>query len=110
MKTANRFALVLSTLSLLAGSATALATSRVGEIPTKTVSFRDLDISTSTGAAALYDRITAAARQVCRDTDFASIHACRARAVDDAVKGVGSPLLISIHRSTNGRVENLVLR
>ena len=53
MKTASRFALGLSTLSLLAGSATALAGSRVGEISTKTVSFRDLDLSTASGAETL---------------------------------------------------------
>jgi UrcA family protein len=110
MKIAHRFALTLTTLSLLAGSATALAASRVGEIPTKTVSFRDLDLSTSNGAEALYERIAAAAREVCRGAELASIRECRAVAVDDAVKGVGSPLLTSIHRSTVGRTENLVLR
>ena len=110
MKTAHRFALALSTLSLLAGSATALASSRVGEIPTKTVSFRDLDLSTSSGVEALYERIAAAAREVCRGAELASIHECRALAVDGAVKAIGSPLLSSLHRSTIGRTENLVLR
>ena len=110
MKTAHRFALVLSTLSLLAGSATALAAGRAGELATKTVSFRDLDLSTSSGAEALYERIATAAREVCRGAELASLHECRSRAVDDAVKGVGSPLLSSIHRSTIGRTENLVLR
>ena len=110
MKTASRFALALSTLSLLAGSATALAGSRVGEISTKTVSFRDLDLSTASGAETLYERISAAAREVCRGAELAEIRACRARAVDDAVRGVGSPLLSSVHRSTVERVENLVRR
>ena len=110
MKTASRFALALSTLSLLASSATALAGSRVGEIPTKTVSFRDLDLSTAGGADALYERITAAAREVCRGTELASMHACRAQAIEDAVKGVGNPLLSSVHRSTIERIENLVRR
>jgi UrcA family protein len=110
MKTASRFALALSTLSLLVGSATALANSRVGEIPTKTVSFRDLDLSTASGAEALYERITAAARVVCRSAEPAEKSACRAKAVDDAVAGVASPLLSSVHRSTVERVEELVRR
>ena len=110
MKTASRFALALSTLSLLVGSATAFANSRVGEIPTKTVSFRDLDLSTANGAETLYERIRAAARVVCRGAEPAEIHACRSQAIDDAVTGVGSPLLSSVHRSTVERVEKVVHR
>ena len=110
MKTASRFALAFSTLSLLAGSATALAGTRLGDIPTKTVSFRDLDLSTASGAEALYERIAAAAREVCRGAELNAIHECREIAIEDAVKGVGNPLLSSVHRSTVERVENLVRR
>jgi UrcA family protein len=110
MKTAVRFTLTLSTLLLLGSSANALAADRTGEVPTKTVSFRDLDLSTAEGAQALYDRIAGAARVVCRGTEIAAMHACRARAVDDAVKAVGNPLLSSLHRSTVERVEGLVQR
>ena len=110
MKSTHRFTLALSTLMLLAGSATALAATRVGEIPTKTVSYRDLDLSTAHGAEALYDRIATAAREVCRGTDLSSNRACRVRAVDDAIRAVGSPLLSSIHRSTVERVEGFVQR
>ena len=109
MKT-TRFTLALTTLMLLSCSATALAASRVGEIPTKKVSLRDLDLSTARGAQELYDRITAAAREVCRGTDLSSNRACRVLAVDDAIRAVGSPLLSSIHRSTVERVEELVQR
>jgi len=95
---------------LLGASAAALgANSRVGEVATKTVRFGDLDISTLVGAQALYGRITSAARVVCRDGSM-SMHECRARAVDDAVSGVGSTLLISIHRSSTARVEEVALR
>jgi len=110
MKTANRFALALSTLTLLAGSATALAGNRLGEIPTKKVSFRDLDISTAEGAEALYGRIESAAREVCRGTELALMRTCREQAVDEAVRIVGNPLLSSVHRSTVERVEGLVQR
>ena len=105
MKTNARSFLVLSTLMLLAGSA-AHAADRVGDIPTKTVSFRDLDLSTAQGARALYGRIEAAARDVCRGTELADYDACRARAIEGAVKDVGNPLLSAANRS----VEEVALR
>jgi UrcA family protein len=92
MKTTARFTLALSTLMLLVGPA-AHAADRVGDVPTKTVSFRDLDLSTARGAQALYDRIESAAREVCRGTEFADYDACRARAIEGAVKEVANPLL-----------------
>jgi UrcA family protein len=108
MKTTARFVLAFSTLMLLAGPA-AHAANRVGEIPTKTVSFRDLDLSTTQGAQALYDRISGAAREVCAGVDLEAFDACRARAIEDAVKFVGSPLLSAAQRSADG-VEELALR
>jgi UrcA family protein len=86
------------------------AASRVGEVATRVVKFKDLDLSTAIGAQALYGRIVSAARFVCRDSLYLATYECRARAVDDAVKGVGSPLLSSIHRSTVERVEEVVRR
>jgi UrcA family protein len=106
MKTA-RFFLAFSTLMLLGGSA--YAANRVGDVPTKTVSFQDLDLSTSQGAQALYDRIETAARDVCRGAEFTEARACRARAIDDAVKNVGSPLLSAANRSAQDR-EEIALR
>jgi UrcA family protein len=99
--------LALSSLMLLSGSA--YAADRVGDVPTKTVSFRDLDLSTAQGAQALYDRLDAAAREVCRGTEFADFDVCRARAIDDAVNLVGSPLLSAANRSAHDR-EELALR
>ncbi|HEY3518465.1 MAG TPA: UrcA family protein [Gammaproteobacteria bacterium] len=107
MKTTARVFLALSTLMLLSGSA--YAANRVGDVPTKTVRFRDLDLSTAQGARALYDRIESAAREVCRGTEFAQFDACRARAIEDAVKYVGSPLLSAADRSARER-EELALR
>jgi UrcA family protein len=108
MKTAH-FVLTLSTLMLLGGLGAAHAADRVGDVPTKTVSFRDLDLSTAQGAQALYDRIEAAAREVCRGTELEDNNACRARAIDDAVSYVGSPLLSAANRSARDR-EELALR
>ena len=111
MKSASRSVLALSTLALLGWSATTLgAPSRVGEVATKVVRFKDLDLSTAEGAQALYERIATAARIVCRDADSSAVRECRARAIDDAVRAVGRPLLSSVQRSAVDRVEELVLR
>jgi UrcA family protein len=111
MKTTSRSVLALSTLALLASPATTLAApSRVGEVATKVVRFKDLDLSTAEGAQTLYERITMAARIVCRDAGHAEVRECRTRAVDDAVRTVGRPLLSSVHSSSVERVEEVVLR
>ena len=108
MKTTARLILSLSTLMSLCGAAQ--AADRVGDVPTKTVSFRDLDLSTADGAHALYGRIEAAAREVCRGTELADYDACRARALEDAVKYVGNPLLSAASRSAAESNEEIALR
>ena len=112
MKTSIRSALALSTCLLLGMSSTAAlaAPHRVAAVATKTVRFKDLDIATADGAQALYERIAAAARFVCRGESYQLVRACRSGAVDAAVGGVGSALLSSIHRSTVERVEEVVRR
>ena len=111
MKTPTRSASILSAALLLGWSAATLgAPTPVGEIATKTVKFADLDIATAVGAQALYERIVTAARLVCRDAEINLVLECRTRAVADAVRGVGSPLLSSVHRSTIERVEEVVSR
>ena len=110
MKVSTRFGLVLSS-ALLIGSVSALAApTPVGEIATKTVKFADLDISTAAGAEALYERIKRAASVVCRDAGLSLVVECQTKAIADAVSGVGSPLLSSVHRSTIDRVEEVVRR
>lgn len=112
MKTSIRSALTLS-IALLVGSAAAFAApNRAGDLVTKTVRFGDLDLSTAVGAEALYDRIRSAARFVCGDSalSFKAMHECRTRAVEDAVRGVGNPLLSSVHRSTVDGGEKIVRR
>ncbi|HVJ29388.1 MAG TPA: UrcA family protein [Gammaproteobacteria bacterium] len=111
MKISIRSALVLSTCLLLGWSASAFgAAGRDDAVVSKTVKFKDLDIAKAAGAQALYGRISAAAREVCRAQAYNTVRSCRARAVDDAVVGVASPLLTSIHRSAVERVEEVVLR
>jgi UrcA family protein len=110
VKISIRSALVLSTCLLLGWSASAFGAVPDDAVVSKTVKFKDLDISKAGGAQALYSRISAAAREVCRAQPYTSARNCRARAVDDAVVGVGNALLSSIHRSAVERVEEVVLR
>ncbi|HJR71340.1 MAG TPA: UrcA family protein [Gammaproteobacteria bacterium] len=111
MKFSTRSIPSLSALLLLGWSASTLAApTRAGDVPTKTVRFADLDISTAIGAETLYGRIRTAARIVCRAQPASAVRECRARAVDDAVSKLGNSLLSSIHRSTVERVEEVVRR
>ena len=110
MKTVTRSALTLCACLLIGLSAPALGAPRDSDVATKTVRFKDLDLSTSDGAQTLYDRLAAAAREVCRGEMYRFARKCRMRALAEAVSGVGSPLLSSIHRSTIERVEEVVRR
>ena len=66
------------------------------------VSFRDLDLSTQSGAAKLYRRIQAAARNVCQYEPTSPRvqiiwQYCVLPTVDAAVANVNSPLLTELH-------------
>lgn len=111
MRTSARLSVTISAISLLFGSATALTAPSAGTVAvTKVVRFNDLDLASGTGAETLYERISAAARVVCRGMPQAEVRACRTRAVDDAVRSIGNPLLSSIHRSASGPVAEVVRR
>lgn len=70
--------------------------------PSRTVHFADLDLSKRAGAETLYDRIRAAARSVCSGEIQMFYADCRAKAVDEAVAGVGNTLLAAVHRAATG--------
>jgi UrcA family protein len=70
------------------------------------VSFADLNLDTSQGAAALYERIQSAARKVCSPESgerpierYRDWRACREAAVGNAVAKVNRPLLSALHSS-----------
>ena len=71
-------------------------------LPTKKVSYKDLDISKPAGARVLYRRIAAAAHEVCEINQFktvatvSGIDRCTQRAIDKAVQDVGSPALSAL--------------
>ncbi len=80
-----------------------------GDLPSKTVFYGDLNVSSPAGAKALYSRIKSAARQVCPGSGESGItawtnrNACIALAIDKAVSDVSSPLLSSLHDSSTIR-------
>jgi UrcA family protein len=71
-------------------------------LPSKRVSYADLDISKPAGAKVLYGRIVRAAKEVCRSNGYESLGAlqltnrCVDFAIDNAVKVVGSPALSAL--------------
>jgi UrcA family protein len=71
-------------------------------LPSRKVSYADLDISKPAGAKVLYGRIVRAAREVCQFPGFESlgtsqmINRCVDHAIDNAVKDVGSPALSAL--------------
>ncbi|HMN46277.1 MAG TPA: UrcA family protein [Povalibacter sp.] len=75
-----------------------------------TVSYRDLDLSSEAGARQLYDRIRAAARNMCgspRGTALLQIkqqrRQCANAAVAAAVKQVDNGILTAMHRGKSTR-------
>jgi UrcA family protein len=80
-----------------------------GEIATVTVRYADLDLNTSEGIAALYERLQRAARNVCRYydargslTDVRALRACYEQALAAAVGDVDLERLNTVYRSAKG--------
>jgi UrcA family protein len=72
---------------------------------TETVKFHDLNVSTSTGAEALYNRIHAAAKSVCVSSGYwAQIDelACARKAEAQTVEKLNLPLLTASYRMKHG--------
>jgi UrcA family protein len=77
--------------------------------PTKVVRFADLNLSTRAGAAALYHRITNAAREVCEPLQppgsvlsSGAWRSCMRTAVATAVHDVAQPLLTAYYDEHEG--------
>ena len=79
------------------------------DVPQVVVKFGDLNLSNRQGAATLYNRIVAAAYEVCGsfDTDiralasYRKLDACVHKAIADAVTKVGQPELFAVHNARN---------
>jgi UrcA family protein len=79
------------------------------------VKYDDLNVSSSSGAATLYNRIRTAAENVCHpfnNRDFASqklLAACVHEAMSDAVKEVNQPALFTIYNAKTGASKPIML-
>ncbi|HEY3786284.1 MAG TPA: UrcA family protein [Steroidobacteraceae bacterium] len=105
MKSALAWTL-LATLMGSAGVAEA-TTGGLYDPPTRVVRYGDLDLSRNEGAAVLYTRIRAAARQVCQplaqvaSPSIILLNQCISHAIAHAVGDVDAPLLTDYYRMTS---------
>lgn len=96
-------ALMLAGCLLALASSMAHAVTITDGVPSVTVKYSDLNLSTDEGASRLYTRIRSAARDVCPDTSshdlkaFANGEACQATAIARAVREVQSPRLAAVY-------------
>src|SRR5579863_8443889 len=101
VRTATAFALIAACVAVsAAGSARAAALS---DVPAVKVRYADLNLATEQGSRALYERIVAAAQQVCAPENIRDLQAvatarsCRQEAIALAVRDVHSPMLASVY-------------
>lgn len=79
------------------------------------VKYGDLNVSSTEGATVLYNRIRAAAEQVCRPLDSRDFafqrlkEACIHNAIADAVTKVNQPALFSVYSAKNGFSKPIML-
>jgi len=81
----------------------AAATPAPDDVPSVTVRYADLDLTTEAGAHTLYRRIRLAARAVCPSADsrdlarLAVTQSCQEQAIARAVQAVSSPRLAAVY-------------
>jgi UrcA family protein len=98
-----RASAALTACLIVGASATAYAAAPADASPSARVNYRDLNLATEQGTAALYARIVSAAHRVCtvRDSrilaELAAAQACEAQAIVHAVRAVNSPRLAATH-------------
>ena len=103
-KMAGHGAVTVLTLAAAFGAlSSASAATSDSSVPSVTVRYADLNLSTEAGAKALYQRIAYAAKQVCPVADIRDLsrlviaRACQQAAIEGAVSSVNSPLLAANH-------------
>lgn len=95
-------ALLSLAIAITAVAANTSLAGSIGDFPSVTVKYADLDLGTDVGVRRLYKRISAAAEQVCpaggRDLQFiASSRKCRAEAIERAVQSLHNSQLAAVH-------------
>jgi UrcA family protein len=102
-------------LAILTGPVSAVAANveQNDDPPKRVVKFADLDLTRREGAAVLYSRINAAAREVCQSPDVWALkllvqtYECRHQAIAQAIADVDSPTLTEYYDTkTNLGVRN----
>jgi UrcA family protein len=89
-------------VSLLAGSLGVAHAAPAQDGPQVVVSYSDLDLSSGDGVRELYQRISAAAREVCPYANAREIgqvalnRSCRNAAINRAIRDVHSPQLVAL--------------
>ncbi len=111
VKTASRIPLALTAAMLLAfaGASSAHANDQVRS---ETVKFGDLNVGTPSGVQTLYDRIHAAARRVCSESDplqRTAVNACTRKAEASAIETLSLPQLTAFYQmKTGGETQPLI--
>lgn len=104
----TRSSLLTALVLAAAGASLALpAAADSIDLPQKTISYADLDLSRAEGAATLYGRLRQAAKQVCgnpgrRVQQIVAWRACYDQAISDAVARVDRPTLTAHHEDQTG--------
>ena len=115
MTHANNFSLAFASgLVTLLSVCSPVQAARADDSPLQVkVSYADLNLSSTQGAEALYHRIKSAAGEVCYPREernlalMANRRACIQKAISDAVTHVGSPTLIAVYNTHEGRSQPL---
>ncbi len=103
-----KFAIPCWLLAILMGPVGAVAATveHSDDPPKRVVRFGDLDLTSSEGAAVLYSRISAAAREVCQPLDvwepkllLQKTYECRHQAIAQAIADVNSPTLTKYYQT-----------
>ncbi len=107
---AGRAAAALLALAACTGALSSASAATTGsDVPSATVRYADLDLSTDAGAKTLYHRIAFVAKQVCpaddtRDLSRLTIaRACQQAAIERAVRSINSPHLAAAHAAATRR-------
>lgn len=104
--------LIITSTLALAGATAASTTTRAseqGEQLTRTVTYADLDLARTAGAATLYSRISSAADQVCAPhagrspREFRQWRNCLDQTIDRAVDEMNNHVLTSYHLAKRGK-------
>jgi UrcA family protein len=110
-KTLRMFWTVVASAAIAWGAGSAAQAGEAdNSVPHKVVRFQDLNLDSPEGAAVLYQRINAAAHEVCGDPDKYDLsqlkfHSCVKEAVSRAVAQVDRPLLTSLYQDKSGKVD-----